>query len=246
MVRSDMTRGTRTAFAAPSSAEAMVGVDAMKVEYATKAKLLALTEILGRLKCFSCEGTSNAEVNDKQIAATRAAKNIMMATLKNCRLNSLWLQRSTHVITMLPMYVLSMMASQSSLASWSISSIGLFWRKRGTWNRRMTLSTCVSILYRIVTYPESVQCVCVLFWAVIKSSRSVRTFISKRSAILHMYMCSLLSCLNGVTIQMSILQYTVSLGVTSTHGKETRPDCIEPVQTDDPFSFNWLLRTSKE
>lgn len=118
MVRSDMTRGTRTAFAAPSSAEAMVGVDAMKVEYATKAKLLALTEILGRLKCFSCEGTSNAEVNDKQIAATRAAKNIMMATLKNCRLNSLWLQRSTHVITMLPMYVLSMMmASQSSLAS---------------------------------------------------------------------------------------------------------------------------------
>ena len=241
MVRSDMTRGTRTAFAAPSSAEAMVGVDAMKVEYATKAKLLALTEILGRLKCFSCEGTSNAEVNDKQIAATRAAKNIMMATLKNCRLNSLWLQRSTHVITMLPMYVLSMMASQSSLASWSISSIGQFWRKRGTWNRRMTLSTCVSIPH---SYVPRVYSVCILFWAVIKSSRSVRTFISKRSAILHM--CSLLSCLNGVTIQMSILQYTVSLGVTSTHGKETRPDCIEPVQTDDPFSFNWLLRTSKE
>ena len=36
-----MTRGTRTALAAPSSAEAIVGVDARNVEYATKAKLFA-------------------------------------------------------------------------------------------------------------------------------------------------------------------------------------------------------------
>jgi hypothetical protein len=38
-----MTRGTSTAFAAPSSAEAIVGVDARNAEYATKATLLALT-----------------------------------------------------------------------------------------------------------------------------------------------------------------------------------------------------------
>ena len=61
----------RTAFAAPSSAEAMEGVDAIKVEYATNARLFALSFSAGRLwrrNCPSFGGKTNAEEEIAQIA----------------------------------------------------------------------------------------------------------------------------------------------------------------------------------